>query len=79
MGQNSGQLPAKAGSTYYLIGPAQIKMSTTNQLKIILSCKMIILFSILKQLPNIFMVNLWRLSCCAESYNHFKLQSFHRF
>ena len=42
-------------------------------LKMIYFCKMIALFSILKQLGTVVMVKTWRLICCVENYNHYEL------
>ena len=50
MGQNSGWLPANIGSNSYLAGSAHIKMAKKKVAQTIYSCKMIVLFSILKQL-----------------------------
>ena len=57
--RNSGWLPAKTGSTYHLASSVDVKMQKKSRLQIVYLCKMIVLFSILKQLAAaVFMAKL---------------------
>ena len=72
--QSSSQLSAKTSLNYQLADSIDVKMSEKSQLKITYFCKMIVLFSILKQLPTVLMVKLRRFICCVGSYYHSWLQ-----
>ena len=50
--KNSGWPPAKTGLNFHLAGSAGVKMAGKHPLKITYFRKMIVLFSIQKQLPT---------------------------
>ena len=74
--QNTGRLSDKTVLYYRLAGSVDVEMSEKSRLKITYFCKMIVLFSSIKQLPTSVIVKLWRLICCVDSYNCSKVQLF---
>lgn len=56
--QNNSQLPAKTRSNCHLTGFIDVTMMEESRFKMIYFCKMIYLFTVLKQVPTVVTVKL---------------------